>query len=41
VADGKLFTPDYSAEALLKAIGGLSPADSGNLFAWDGQRIDF
>lgn len=41
VADGKLFTPDYSAEALLKVIGGLSPADSGNLFAWDGQRIDF
>jgi NAD(P)-dependent dehydrogenase (short-subunit alcohol dehydrogenase family) len=41
VADGKLFTPEYSAEALLKVIGSLSPADSGNLFAWDGQRIDF
>jgi NAD(P)-dependent dehydrogenase (short-subunit alcohol dehydrogenase family) len=41
VAQGKLFTPDYSAEALLKLIDGLSPEDSGNLFAWDGQRIEF
>jgi NAD(P)-dependent dehydrogenase (short-subunit alcohol dehydrogenase family) len=41
VAQGKLFTPDYSAEALLKVIDGLSPEDSGNLFAWDGQRIEF
>jgi NAD(P)-dependent dehydrogenase (short-subunit alcohol dehydrogenase family) len=41
VADGKLFTPDYSAEALLQVIDGLMPADSGNLFAWDGQRIEF
>jgi NAD(P)-dependent dehydrogenase (short-subunit alcohol dehydrogenase family) len=41
VADGKLFTPDYSATSLLKVIDGLTPEDSGNLFAWDGQRIDY
>jgi NAD(P)-dependent dehydrogenase (short-subunit alcohol dehydrogenase family) len=41
VAEGKLFTPDYSAEYMLKVLDGLTAADSGNLFAWDGQRIDF
>jgi NAD(P)-dependent dehydrogenase (short-subunit alcohol dehydrogenase family) len=41
VADGKLFTPDHSAESMLKVIDGLTPEDSGNLFAWDGQRIDY
>jgi NAD(P)-dependent dehydrogenase (short-subunit alcohol dehydrogenase family) len=41
VADGKLFTPGYSAECMLRVIDGLTPEESGNLFAWDGQRIDF
>jgi NAD(P)-dependent dehydrogenase (short-subunit alcohol dehydrogenase family) len=41
VAEGKLFLPDYSADALLKVIDGLSPNASGNLYAWDGQRIEF
>jgi NAD(P)-dependent dehydrogenase (short-subunit alcohol dehydrogenase family) len=41
VAEGKLFTPDYSAECMLNVIDGLTPEDSGNLFAWDEQRIDF
>jgi NAD(P)-dependent dehydrogenase (short-subunit alcohol dehydrogenase family) len=41
VQPGKLFTPDYSAQQLLRVIGGLTPADSGNLFAWDGQQIAF
>ncbi len=39
VADGKLFTPDYSAECLLQVLDGLAPADSGGSFAWDGKRI--
>jgi NAD(P)-dependent dehydrogenase (short-subunit alcohol dehydrogenase family) len=39
VAEGKLFTPDYSAEQLLSVIDNLTPSDSGNLFAWDGERI--
>jgi NAD(P)-dependent dehydrogenase (short-subunit alcohol dehydrogenase family) len=37
----KLFTPEYSAERLLAVLDGLTPGDSGNLFAWDGQRIEF
>lgn len=37
----KLFTPERSAEELLKVIANLTPADSGGLFAWDGQRIPF
>ena len=41
VADGKLFTPDYSARSMLSVLDGLTPADSGGLFAWDGQRIPF
>ncbi len=35
----KLFTPDYSAEQLLRVLADLEPADSGAVFAWDGQRI--
>jgi NAD(P)-dependent dehydrogenase (short-subunit alcohol dehydrogenase family) len=39
VAPEKLFTPDYSAEHLLRVASGLTAADSGGIFAWDGQRI--
>lgn len=39
VAEGKLFTPAYSAERLLAVLDGLTPADSGGVFAWDGARI--
>lgn len=39
VKDGKLFTPDYSAERLLGVIDGLTPADTGKVFAWDGQEV--
>ena len=39
VAEGKLFTPAQSAAHLLAVIDGLSPADSGGVFAWDGARI--
>lgn len=35
----KLFTPAYSAERLLAVLDGLTPADSGGVFAWDGARI--
>ena len=33
------FTPEYSARALLDVIDGLTPAQSGQLFAYDGQLI--
>jgi NAD(P)-dependent dehydrogenase (short-subunit alcohol dehydrogenase family) len=39
VAPEKLFTPALAAEQLLKVIDGLTPADSGGHFAWDGVRI--
>lgn len=35
----KLFTANYSAECLMQVIEGLTPADSGGVFAWDGERI--
>jgi NAD(P)-dependent dehydrogenase (short-subunit alcohol dehydrogenase family) len=39
VAEGKLFTADYSAERLLSVLSDLTPADSGGVFAWDGARV--
>ncbi len=39
VAEGKLFTPDFSATSLLKVLDGLEAGDSGSLFDWQGTRI--
>ncbi|WP_371397818.1 SDR family NAD(P)-dependent oxidoreductase [Fretibacter rubidus] len=41
VPEGKLFTPEFSAEHLLKVVDQVSPKDTGNLFAWDGEQIPF
>lgn len=41
VAPDRLFTPEISAGHLLNVIDGLSPADSGGVFAWDGTAIPF
>ena len=41
VPDGKLFSPAQSAGYVLTVIDGLEPEDSGGIFAWDGQRIDY
>lgn len=41
VAHSSLLDPGESAAALLSVIAGLTPADSGGLFAWDGSRISF
>jgi NAD(P)-dependent dehydrogenase (short-subunit alcohol dehydrogenase family) len=41
VAAEKLFTPAFSAGALLGVLEGLTPGDSGGLFAWDGVEIPF
>ena len=41
VAPAKLFTPAFSATAMLGVIDRLTPADSGGLFAWDGAAIPF
>jgi len=37
----QLFTADTSATHLLRVIDGLSPEDTGGVFAWDGKRIDY
>lgn len=41
VSADRLFTPDVSAAALLRVLESLQPADTGNLFAWDGTPIPF
>ena len=41
VAPQSLFTPEHSADCLLQVIDGLSAADSGGFFAWDGQAIAY
>ena len=40
VPEGKLFTPDYSAQQLLAVLQTLEPAQSGRIFAWDGKEIE-
>lgn len=39
VPSGRLFTPENSAQSLLKVLDGLSVSESGKCFAWDGQEI--
>ena len=39
VSEDKLFTPDFSATKLLDVIDNVTPSDSGELLAWDGQTI--
>jgi NAD(P)-dependent dehydrogenase (short-subunit alcohol dehydrogenase family) len=39
VAEGKLFTPEFSAARLRDVIDGLEPEDNGRHIAWDGEPI--
>lgn len=39
VSPEKLFATAHSAERMLAVLDALTPADSGGVFAWDGQRI--
>ncbi|MCX7358173.1 MAG: SDR family NAD(P)-dependent oxidoreductase [Alphaproteobacteria bacterium] len=41
VAPENLFDPQFSASRLIHVIDDLSPAQSGQFFAWDGQPIAF
>jgi len=41
VPQGKLFQPDQSAAHIMSVIDQLSAADSGGLFAWNGERIPY
>ncbi|MGH1456436.1 MAG: SDR family NAD(P)-dependent oxidoreductase [Alphaproteobacteria bacterium] len=40
IAKEKLFTPQQSAQYLAGVVNDLIPEDTGNVFAWDGQRIE-
>ncbi|GFZ81508.1 SDR family oxidoreductase [Rickettsiales bacterium] len=40
VPDGKLFTPEFSAEKLLEVLASLTPKQSGRCFAWDGKEVE-
>ncbi len=37
----KLFSPQQSADYLLRVIDNLTPEDSGGFFAWDGSPIEY
>lgn len=39
VTPEKLFTPEHSATRMLEVLDSLTPADSGNVFAFDGVQI--
>jgi NAD(P)-dependent dehydrogenase (short-subunit alcohol dehydrogenase family) len=39
VGEGRLFDPAFSAERLLAVLDGLTPADTGGFWAWDGQPV--
>ena len=41
VPKGQLFTPDHSAAQILDVIDRLTAADSGGLFAWNGERLAY
>ncbi|MFZ4601152.1 MAG: SDR family NAD(P)-dependent oxidoreductase [Caulobacterales bacterium] len=35
----EIFEPDFAASALLDVVDGLNPAQTGRVFAWDGEEI--
>jgi NAD(P)-dependent dehydrogenase (short-subunit alcohol dehydrogenase family) len=37
--NNEIFEPEIAASALLSVLGGLTPAQTGKIFAWDGQEI--
>ena len=41
VPEGKLFTPDFTAESLLQVLDGLTGDDTGGFFAWNGDPIEY
>ena len=39
VADGHLFSPEYSAECLLEVLAGMTATQSGSFVDWAGESI--
>ena len=40
VPEGKLFTSAYAADCMMTVLSNVGPGDSGEVFAWDGERIE-
>ena len=41
VPEDKLYSPELSADRIVKVIQGLTAEDSGGLFHWDGKRLPY
>ncbi|APR66946.1 cell-cell signaling protein CsgA [Thalassolituus oleivorans] len=41
IAEGKLYTPEQSAERMVAVMEGLKPAQNGHLLYWDGSVLPF
>jgi NAD(P)-dependent dehydrogenase (short-subunit alcohol dehydrogenase family) len=41
VPESRLFSPSRSVRHLLQVIDGLTPADTGGFYAWDGSAIEY
>ena len=41
VPDGKLFSPDFTSECLLRVLDELTSDDTGGFFAWNGDPIEY
>lgn len=41
VAEGKLFTPEFSAQKMLEVIAKIDAKDSGKVFDWKGEIIEY
>lgn len=41
VPSGKLFTPEFATQSMLETIDNLGQGDTGYIFAYDGQKIEF
>ena len=39
VADGKLFTSEFSAQSMLQVIDGVTAHDTGKVFDWEGKEV--
>lgn len=40
VPDGKLFTPQFSAQKMLEVLDSLTPEDTGKCFDWNGLEVE-
>lgn len=41
IKDGKLYTPQLSAERIYRVLSAMTSEDSGHFFHWDGSKLDW